>query len=232
MVDPERPDSEGSRLTIEQRAEHARRIEPGHAQPVDRAVEGDQCAGVAVREERVVSDRRERGRHRGTLSARASRSDAGGICGRYPRYARSSVAYGSHMVVHRDELISAQYFLAVAGVAAMRRILISPSAVLPRLEDARRVIGALDEFPNNIRIPVVEYEVSEGYDAWAAIYDSGPNAATELDTVLVPDASRLTSSWTGAGRRVRNRTANADADRTRPRRRGDRPERDHAHDRP
>jgi ubiquinone/menaquinone biosynthesis C-methylase UbiE len=89
------------------------------------------------------------------------------------------------MVVHRDELISAQYFLAVAGVAAMRRILISPSDVLPRLEDARRVIGALHEFPNNIRIPVVEYEVSEGYDAWAAIYDSGPNAATELDTRLV-----------------------------------------------
>ena len=89
------------------------------------------------------------------------------------------------MVVHRDELISAEYFLAVAGVAAMRRILISPSAVLPRLEDARRVIGALDEFPNNIRIPVVECEVVEGYDAWAPIYDSGPNAATELDTTLV-----------------------------------------------
>jgi ubiquinone/menaquinone biosynthesis C-methylase UbiE len=89
------------------------------------------------------------------------------------------------MVVHRDELISAQYFLAIAGVAAMRRILLSPSAVLPRLEDARRVIGALDEFPNNIRIPVVECDVVEGYDAWAPIYDSGPNAATELDTTLV-----------------------------------------------
>ena len=67
----------------------------------------------------------------------------------------------------------------------MRRILISPSAVLPRLEDAPAGIGALDEFPNNIRIPVVECEVIEGYDAWAAIYDSGPNAATELDTTLV-----------------------------------------------
>jgi SAM-dependent methyltransferase len=89
------------------------------------------------------------------------------------------------MVIHRDELISAQYFLAVAGVAAMRRILISPSDVLPRLEDARRVIEGLDEFPNNIRIPVVECELVEGYDAWAPIYDAGPNAATELDSLLV-----------------------------------------------
>lgn len=89
------------------------------------------------------------------------------------------------MVVHRDELISAQYFLAVAGVAAMRRILISPTEVLPRLDDARRVIEGLDEFPNNIRIPVVECDVVEGYNAWAAIYDSRPNAATELDTRLV-----------------------------------------------
>ncbi len=89
------------------------------------------------------------------------------------------------MVVRRDELIAAQYFLAVAGVAAMRKILLAPSEVLPRLEDARRVIQHLDEFPQNIRIPIVEYEVVEGYDGWAPLYDAGPNAATELDSDIV-----------------------------------------------
>ena len=89
------------------------------------------------------------------------------------------------MVVRRDELIAAQYFLAVAGVAAMRKILLAPSEVLPRLEDARRVIEHLDEFPQNLRIPIVEYEVVEGYDEWAPLYDAGPNAATELDSEIV-----------------------------------------------
>jgi ubiquinone/menaquinone biosynthesis C-methylase UbiE len=93
--------------------------------------------------------------------------------------------YRLRMVVRRDELIAAQYFLAVAGVAAMRKILLAPSEVLPRLEDARRVIEHLDEFPQNIRIQVVEYEVEEGYDEWAPLYDGGPNAATELDSEVV-----------------------------------------------
>ena len=89
------------------------------------------------------------------------------------------------MIVRRDELISGQYFVAIAGVAAMRHILLAPSDVMPRLEDARRVIAHLDEFPNNIRIPVVECDVIEGYDAWAPVYDSGPNAATERDSEVV-----------------------------------------------
>jgi ubiquinone/menaquinone biosynthesis C-methylase UbiE len=96
-----------------------------------------------------------------------------------------AVATVCAMVVRRDELIAAQYFLAVAGVAAMRKILLTPSEVLPRLEDARRVIEHLDEFPQNLRIPVVEFEIVEGYDNWAPIYDAGPNAATELDSDVV-----------------------------------------------
>lgn len=89
------------------------------------------------------------------------------------------------MVIRRDELIAAQYFVAIAGVAAMRRILIEPSAVLPRFEDARRVIEALDEFPQNLRLTMVECDVVEGYDAWAATYDSGENAATRTDSEVV-----------------------------------------------
>jgi len=96
-----------------------------------------------------------------------------------------AVATVCAMEIRRDELVAAQYFLAVAGVAAMRRILTTPSEVWPRLEDARRVIEHLDEFPQDIRIPIVEYDVVEGYEQWAPIYDAGPNAATELDSHVV-----------------------------------------------
>src|SRR5262249_49762439 len=89
------------------------------------------------------------------------------------------------MEIRRDELVAAQYFLGVAGVAAMRRILTTPAEVWPRLEDARRVIEHLDEFPQDIRIPIVEYDVVEGYEHWAPIYDAGPNAATEVDSQVV-----------------------------------------------
>jgi hypothetical protein len=60
-VDAERPEAEVAGLTVEQRAEHARRVEARHAQPVDAAVGRDERAGVAVGEEAVFGDRRERG---------------------------------------------------------------------------------------------------------------------------------------------------------------------------
>jgi ubiquinone/menaquinone biosynthesis C-methylase UbiE len=124
-----------------------------------------------------------------------------------PHHARRR--YRLRMVVRRDELIAAQYFLAVAGVAAMRKILLAPSEVMPRLEDARRVIEHLDEFPQNIRIPIVEYEVVEGYDGWAPIYDAGPNAATEVDSDVVRrlleglPAGRAVDVACGTGRQSR-----------------------------
>ena len=66
-VDAERPEPERSGLAVEQGAEHARRVEARDAQPVDRAVGRDQRARVAVRQERVVGDRRERRRRGGAL---------------------------------------------------------------------------------------------------------------------------------------------------------------------
>ena len=60
MVDPEGSEAKASGLPVEQAAEHARRVEPGHAEPVDRPIGGDKRAGVAVRQERVIGDRRER----------------------------------------------------------------------------------------------------------------------------------------------------------------------------
>ncbi len=66
-VDPEGREAKGAGLAVEQRTEHARGVEARHTQPVDRPVGGDQRAGVAVGEEGVVGDRRERRRGGGAL---------------------------------------------------------------------------------------------------------------------------------------------------------------------
>ena len=66
-VDAEGPHAEVAGLAVEDRAEHAGRVEPGHAQPGHRAVGGDEGARVAVGQEREVLDGRERRRHRRAL---------------------------------------------------------------------------------------------------------------------------------------------------------------------
>ena len=86
--------------------------------------------------------------------------------------------------MRRDTLVAAQYFAAVAGLAAVRRRLTHPSAVRDRLDDVRRVVEHLGEFPNDLEVPVAEYGVAEGYAAWAPRYD-GPNPAVEVDGPLV-----------------------------------------------
>lgn len=91
--------------------------------------------------------------------------------------------------VHRDSFVSGQYFAAVAGMAAMRRILSRPSEGLPRLDDMRAVLEAFDDFPNNIEIQVVEHDVAGGYEAWAPAYD-GPNPAIETEQPIVHDMIR------------------------------------------
>lgn len=75
---------------------------------------------------------------------------------------------------HRDSFVAGQYFLAVAGMAAMRRIVVRPSEGRPRIDEMRQIIEAWDEFPNNLEVEVVEYDVGAGYTAWAPVYD-GPN---------------------------------------------------------
>src|SRR5215469_18786135 len=60
MVDPEGPEPKPSGLPVEQAAEYARGVEAGHAEPVDCPIGSHKRAGVAVREERIIGDRRER----------------------------------------------------------------------------------------------------------------------------------------------------------------------------
>jgi ubiquinone/menaquinone biosynthesis C-methylase UbiE len=90
------------------------------------------------------------------------------------------------MAERRDEMVAAQYFAAVAGMAAMRHCITSPSIVRERLDDVCRVVKGLDEFPNNLVIPVIEHDLASGYDAWAPVYD-GPNPAVEVDDGVVRD---------------------------------------------
>src|SRR5205814_5765381 len=58
--DPEGGEAEEARLAVEETAEDARGVEAGNAEPVDRAVWGDERSRVAVGQKRVVRDRRER----------------------------------------------------------------------------------------------------------------------------------------------------------------------------
>lgn len=86
--------------------------------------------------------------------------------------------------LHRDEFRAGQYFVAVAGMAMMRRILARPSEGLPRLEDVRRVLDSFDEFPNDILVEVVEHDLDSGYERWAPSYD-GRNPLIEAEEPVV-----------------------------------------------
>ena len=71
-VDAERAEAERAGFAVEQAAKDAGRVEPRHAQPVDATVRSHQGPGVAVRQEPVVGDRRERRRHRRALTLLAA----------------------------------------------------------------------------------------------------------------------------------------------------------------
>jgi len=86
--------------------------------------------------------------------------------------------------VHRESLLAGQYFLAVAGMASMRRILSRPSEGYPRVEEMRQIFDAFDHFPNNLELEVVEHDVESGYSAWAPIYD-GPNPLIEVEEPVI-----------------------------------------------
>ena len=60
-----RAEPERAGVAVQQRAEHARAVVARQAHPLDRAAGGDERAGLAVRQEAVVRDRRERRDERG-----------------------------------------------------------------------------------------------------------------------------------------------------------------------
>jgi ubiquinone/menaquinone biosynthesis C-methylase UbiE len=83
-----------------------------------------------------------------------------------------------------EVLRAGEYFLGVQGVAMMRSIVSRPSQSRPRVNDMRKVIAHLDEFPNSLEFPVSEHDVEQGYTRWSKTYD-GPNPAIEREEPIV-----------------------------------------------
>jgi ubiquinone/menaquinone biosynthesis C-methylase UbiE len=75
----------------------------------------------------------------------------------------------------RDELVAADYFLAVLGLAMTRTILRRPSAAVPRRHEIEQVLASLDDPLYAARIPFSTHDVHEGYTTWAPVYDAPGN---------------------------------------------------------
>ncbi len=150
VVDPEGPEPKASGLTVEQAAEYARGVEAGHAEPVDRPIGGDERAGVAVRQERIIGDWREwRGSSRtpvlariGCLSGRCSLlSDAHAVLG------------GAHAVSSSPRSIDHSH-TAYAHPELLQRL--TPCRVVPRRmrEQLRADSGRMKAQANGRALPL------------------------------------------------------------------------------
>jgi ubiquinone/menaquinone biosynthesis C-methylase UbiE len=90
-----------------------------------------------------------------------------------------------HDVEGAGEVLRAgEYFLAVQGLAMIRRATSRPSVARGRVEEMRRVLEHFDEFPNSLEFPVSEHDVEDGYAKWAPNYD-GPNLAIDAEGPIV-----------------------------------------------
>jgi ubiquinone/menaquinone biosynthesis C-methylase UbiE len=83
-----------------------------------------------------------------------------------------------------ETMLAGEYFLAVAGLAMIRRCVIRPSATKPRVEEIRRIVEQWEEFPNTVAIQMTEHDVEDGYTRWAPRYD-GPNPAISTEEPVV-----------------------------------------------
>jgi ubiquinone/menaquinone biosynthesis C-methylase UbiE len=83
-----------------------------------------------------------------------------------------------------DELVAGHYFLGVAGLALIRYVLTEPDSVTERVDDVTRIVETMEEFPNDLVVPMVRHDVEEGYTKWSESYD-GPNPAITSEELLV-----------------------------------------------
>ena len=88
------------------------------------------------------------------------------------------------MTRRTETLRSGQYFLAIQGLALVRRALTHPSTGEPRIAEIRDIAAKFDEFPNDLAIDMTEYDVESGYTEWSKTYD-GPNPAIEAEEPAV-----------------------------------------------
>src|SRR4051794_35012699 len=90
-------------------------------------------------------------------------------------------------------LRAAEYFMAVEGLAMMRRFLDDSDSLSARTAEIERITAALDEFPHSMQWSIVAHEVDTGYDLWATRYDE-PNPAITAEKPVFDD---LIGSATG-----------------------------------
>lgn len=84
----------------------------------------------------------------------------------------------------RSSFTSGEFFVAVNGFAAMRRLLTDPDSTRPRLAAIAEVVSHPDRALNSIEFSVVEHAVQSGYTLWAPSYD-GPNPAIRMEEPIV-----------------------------------------------
>jgi ubiquinone/menaquinone biosynthesis C-methylase UbiE len=84
-----------------------------------------------------------------------------------------------------NTVVAGQYFLAVEGLAILRRLMTAPPTARTRVDEMRRILDHFDDPPQSLEIPVTEYDVEEGYTRWARYYDRGGNPALAAEEQVV-----------------------------------------------
>jgi ubiquinone/menaquinone biosynthesis C-methylase UbiE len=85
----------------------------------------------------------------------------------------------------------ADYLFAMEGLSILRLWGTDPQRVSARAGDVVRIVSAIEEPPYSDLASVPEYDVPEGYDAWAGSYDS-------MDNILFPIEERVVHPLLGA----------------------------------
>ncbi|HEY8173389.1 MAG TPA: class I SAM-dependent methyltransferase, partial [Dehalococcoidia bacterium] len=84
------------------------------------------------------------------------------------------------MATEPEILLAGEYFLGIQGLAIARSSTSRPSSIRARVDEVKTIVARFDEFPQSLELPVVKYEVEEGYAEWAPSYD-GANPAIERE---------------------------------------------------
>jgi ubiquinone/menaquinone biosynthesis C-methylase UbiE len=84
------------------------------------------------------------------------------------------------MAQRSASLLAGHYFVAVEGLAMLRRFLDDPDALPRRANEVAKVLADIDQLPNSLRLDISEYDIDDGYSRWAPRYD-GPNPAIEAE---------------------------------------------------
>lgn len=78
------------------------------------------------------------------------------------------------------DVLASHYMAGVVGVALLRHWYEPEAENAKRMDELASILGALDEFPQNLPLNPTEHSVADGYRAWSEVYD-GENPMIELE---------------------------------------------------